>query len=91
MLGVMRAPDVAGPGEVLIAGTPPDASLVAKLEKGESQNGKGQEPGPEVADSRDEAWLWRHVEVSVICLFRAEQAVSCSLTLIHAEPTKLPI
>lgn len=62
MLGVMRAPDVAGPGEVLMTGTPPGASLVAELEESERKSRCNDEPRPKVADSIDESWLLRHRE-----------------------------
>ena len=49
VLGVMRAPDVAGPGEELMTCTPPGASLVAELQDGEGQNcddkDRWREPG----------------------------------------------
>lgn len=52
MLGVVRAPDVAGPGKVLMAGTPPAASLVAELQDGESQGSEDEERWREPGTSR---------------------------------------
>lgn len=52
MLGVMRAPDVAGPEEKLMACTPPRATLVAQLQDREGQNCNDKERGREPCSSR---------------------------------------
>lgn len=52
MLRVVRAPDVAGPGEVLMTGAPPGATLVAELQDRESQNCEDEEGWREPESSR---------------------------------------
>jgi hypothetical protein len=62
MLRVVRAPDVAGPGEVLMTGTPPIASLVTELNKSQRKSRCNDEPGPKVAAPKNETSLLRHRE-----------------------------
>lgn len=52
MLRVVRAPDVAGPGEELMAGTPPGATLIAELQEGQSQDCEDEERWGEPGRSR---------------------------------------
>ena len=47
----MRAPDVTGPGKVLITGTPPSPPLVAKLKQSETEHTQYEERGYQLVGS----------------------------------------
>ena len=51
MLRIVRTPDIAGPGEELLARTPPGAALIAELKKSECEDCEDDEQRSQRVDS----------------------------------------